>query len=52
MPRYRVVGPHPYEGNPPGSTFRASLSKDAEKRAIDRGAIEKASKVSEDADHR
>lgn len=36
---YRVVGRRAYRGHDPGTTFRALIKPDAERRAIDRGDI-------------
>jgi hypothetical protein len=36
---YTVTGTRSYQGHEPGETFTATLSPEAEQRAIDRGAI-------------
>jgi len=36
---YRVLGTRAYRGHPPGTEFWASLDRNAEARALDRGNI-------------
>lgn len=38
---YKVIGSLPYQGHQPGEVFEAELDENAERRAIDRGAISK-----------
>lgn len=40
MGTYLVTGGHAYHGNSPGMVFQATLDRDAERRAISRGAIQ------------
>ena len=38
--RYRVIGTRAYRDHEPGTEFWASLERNAERRALDRGSIE------------
>ena len=41
MTTYKVTGSVAYMGHKPGEVFEADLDENAERRAIDRGAISK-----------
>lgn len=41
MTTYKVTGALPYRGHQPGEVFEEDLDENAERRAIDRGAIAK-----------
>lgn len=41
MTVYKVTGSVPYQGHQPGEAFEADLEENAERRAIERGAISK-----------